>query len=63
MKKDNKEELPDDSGVKLKHPVTAEKKSKEGSAEVSFPQEFEEQLSMGIRMKPQPLVKRKKSES
>jgi hypothetical protein len=40
-------------------PVTSPKKNRQGGANSSLPQEYEEQLSTDIRMKPQPLVKPK----
>ncbi len=61
MKKNNKDRSPENSEAIKKEPVTSKKKIKQGGANSSFPQEYEEQRSMDIRMKPQPLVKPKKS--
>lgn len=43
-------------------PATSPKEDGQGSKNPSFPQEYEEQRSEEIRMKPQPLVKPKKAE-
>lgn len=42
-------------------PATAPTKDRQGGPNSSLPQEYEEQLSTDIRMKPQPYVKPKKS--
>ena len=44
-----------------KKSLTSEKKIEQGGENVNFPQEYEEQLGMDIRMKPQPLAMPKKS--
>lgn len=61
MKKNNKDKSTKNSGDIKKEPVTAANKIEQGGANSSFPQEYEEQLSMDIRMKPQPLVEPKKA--
>ncbi len=61
MKKNKKGRSPENSGAIKKEPVTSENKIEQGGANSSFPQEYEEQRSMDIRMKPQPFIKPKKS--
>jgi hypothetical protein len=56
MKKNNKDRLPDNSEAIKQERVTSKKKIKKGGANAIFPQEYEEQRSMDIRMKPQPFV-------
>jgi hypothetical protein len=41
-------------------PATSPKKDRQGGPNSNFSQEYEEQLSTDIRMKPQPFVKTKK---
>ena len=60
MKKDNKDVSPEDSEAIKQEPVTSKNKLKQGGANSSFPQEYEEQLGTDIRMKPQPFGKPKK---
>jgi hypothetical protein len=61
MKKNKIDRSTDNSdGIKKDH-ITSVKKNEQGGANSSFPQEYEEQRNMEIRMKPQPLVKHKKS--
>jgi hypothetical protein len=62
MKKNNKVRSPENSEAIKKETVTSMKKIEQGGENPSFPQEFEEQRSMAIRMKPQPLVSQKKVE-
>ncbi len=58
MKKNNKDKSPEKSVTKKKVPVITTKKGKPGSANSSFPQEYEEQQNIDIRMKPQPFKKK-----
>ncbi len=60
MSKNDKSRLPEDSEATKPEPVAATEKTEQGSANPSFPEEYEEQRSMKLRMKPQPLVKAKK---
>ena len=59
MKKNNKDKSLEDSLGTNKKSLTSEKKIEQGGENVNFPQEYEERLSMDIRMKPQPLAKKK----
>jgi hypothetical protein len=61
MKKNNKVRSPENSEAIKKETVTSMKKIEQEVTNSSFPQEFEEQRSMDIRMKPQPLAKPEKS--
>ncbi len=61
MKKNNKDRSSENSEAIKLEPVTSKKKLEQGRANSSFPQEYEEQRSMDIHMKPQPLVNPKKS--
>ncbi len=60
MKKNKKDKSHETSGAIKQEPVTSKKNLEQGSANASFPQEYEEQLSAAIRMKPQPFAKPKK---
>ena len=67
MKKNKKGKSPQNSEVKKRHAVTIEGFEKDnstsnepGAANPDFPQEYEEQVSTDIRMKPQPLIKPEK---
>jgi hypothetical protein len=60
MKKNNKVSSPKKSEDIKEEPETSSKKTKQGGANPTFPQEYEEQAGMDIRMKPQPFVKPKK---
>jgi hypothetical protein len=62
MKKTNKIRSTKSSEAIKKEPGTASKEIVERGANDSFPQEYEEQRSMDIRMVPQPFVKPAKSE-
>lgn len=55
MKKYNKDISSGDSETIKQDAATSTKKTGQGGANASFPQEYEEQLSADIRMKPQPL--------
>ncbi|MEO7486824.1 MAG: hypothetical protein ABIU77_06965 [Ferruginibacter sp.] len=61
MKKNNKESSIENNKTIHQEFPTPGKKLKQGGANANFPQEYEEERSMDIRMKPQPLVKPKKS--
>lgn len=60
MKKNNMTGSPKNIEPLKDAPATTPKKDAQGSKNSSFPQEYEEQRSEEIRMKPQPLVKPKK---
>ena len=60
MKKNNKDKSCEKSEVKKQDPITSKKKLYQGGININFPQEYEEQRSTDIRMKPQPYVKPKK---
>jgi hypothetical protein len=60
MKKNNKERLSENSEAIKQKPEISKKKLKQADEDLSFPEEYEEQRSMDIRMRPQPLVKTKK---
>ncbi len=61
MKKNHKDSSPKNKEPLKQTPVTSPKKDVQGGTNTSFPQEYEEQRSMEIRMKPQPLVNPQKS--
>lgn len=61
MKKNNTDKSPENSETIKQEPLTSTDKTEQGEANPSFPQEYEEQRSMDIRMKPQPLAKPEKS--
>ncbi len=56
MKKEDKDRSSENS-EDIKKETGSSKKIEQGGANSSFPQEYEEQQSMNIRMKPQPYVK------
>jgi hypothetical protein len=60
MKKNTKDSSPKNKKPLKQAPTTSPKKDGQGSKNLSFPQEYEEQLSEEIRMKPQPFEKPKK---
>ncbi len=60
MKKNNKDSFPKNKEPLKQAPAISPKKDGQGGANSNFPQEYEEQQSMDIRMKPQPFVKSKK---
>ncbi len=60
MKKNNMTGSPKNIEPLKDAPATSPGKDGQGSKNSSFPQEYEEQRSEEIRMKPQPLVKPKK---
>lgn len=60
MKNSKKEIAPDRSSTSTRKIETTKKKGVQKEANSSFPQEYEEQQNIDIRMKPQPLVKPKK---
>jgi hypothetical protein len=60
MKKNNKERLSENSEAIKQKPEISKKKLKQADEDLSFPEEYEEQRSMDIRMKPQPFVKSSK---
>lgn len=60
MKKNNMTGSPKNKKPLKDAPATSPKKDSQGSKNSNFPQEYEEQLSEEIRMKPQPLAKPKK---
>ena len=62
MKKDNKDTPLNNSDETNQKPETPLKTNKQGGANPTFPQEYEEQVGMDIRMKPQPYVKPEKRE-
>ena len=59
MKKDNKNKSSENSEA-IKKENSSSEKIEQGGANSSFPQEYEEERSIDIRMKPQPLVKPEK---
>lgn len=61
MKKDSNNVSPKTKMTLKKAPATSPEKDAPGVANPSFPQEYEEGLSINIRMVPQPLVKPKKT--
>lgn len=61
MKKNNKDKSTENSAGIHQEFHTPAKKVKQGGANESFPREYEEERSMDIRMKPQPLAKPKKN--
>ena len=62
MKKDKMTGAPKNKEPLKQAPATSPKKDEQGGANANFPQEYEEQVSPDIRMKPQPFIKQKKSE-
>jgi biopolymer transport protein ExbB/TolQ len=60
MKKNNKDRLPENNETMKQKPEISKKKLKQVEENLMFPEEYEEQRSMDIRMRPQPLVKTKK---
>lgn len=62
MEKNNKDGLPENSEPVEKQPLISTKKLNNGGANSSYPQEYEEQVSPDIRMKPQPFTEPKKDE-
>ncbi len=62
MKKDNKDKSVKISDSIKKEPETSSENTDQGGANQTFPQEYEEQASMDIRMKPQPYIKPKKKD-
>lgn len=61
MKHNNKDRSPEDSEAIQQESVTSTNKPEQGEANPNFPQEYEEQLSTDIRMKPQPLEAHEKT--
>ncbi|MEO7767636.1 MAG: hypothetical protein ABIS01_09430 [Ferruginibacter sp.] len=61
MKKNNMTGSPKTKEPLKEAPATSPKKDGQGGKNSNFPQEYEEQRSEEIRMKPQPFVKLKKS--
>ena len=61
MESNNKHQSPENSEIIEQETVTPTKEIANGDANPSFPQEYEEQLSSDIRMKPQLLINPKKS--
>jgi ribose 5-phosphate isomerase B len=61
MKKNKKDQSPENSEVKKRKTVRPAAEIQQGGENSSFPQEYEEQLSTGIRMKPQPLEAQEKT--
>jgi hypothetical protein len=61
MEKNNNVRSAENNEDIKKKTVTSMKKIEQEVTNSSFPQEFEEQRSMDIRMKPQPLAKPEKS--
>ncbi|MEO7309127.1 MAG: hypothetical protein ABIX01_01920 [Chitinophagaceae bacterium] len=59
MKKNTIDESSENSEAMEKETVTPPKKTEQGSANPSFPEEYEEQRSTDLRMIPQPLTKNK----
>ncbi len=62
MNKNKKNILPEDSEASKQEPVMSTDETEPGEANPSFPEEYEEQRSMALRMKPQPFDKTKKNE-
>jgi hypothetical protein len=62
MKKNNKHKSPEKSEIREKEPVRASNIREPGGENSNFPEEYEEQRSMDIRMKPQPYIKPEKSQ-
>lgn len=60
MKKDNKTIIPQNKKALKQEPESSATKNEQIETNKSFPQEYEEQRSMDIRMKPQPYIKPKK---
>ena len=60
MKKTTTDNSSENSEVINKGPQTSAKKLSEGGLNSNQPQEYEEQVSPNIRMKPQPFIKPKK---
>ncbi|CAN5276301.1 hypothetical protein BH09BAC2_BH09BAC2_02200 [soil metagenome] len=60
MKKNSNDGSPKNKEPLKQAPATSPKKDRQGGKNSSFPQEYEEERSMNIRMVPQPLVKPKK---
>jgi hypothetical protein len=63
MKKNKKDKSPESSEVKNRKTVRPAADIEQGGENPSFPQEYEEQLSNDIRMKPQPLEVQEKTTS
>jgi hypothetical protein len=61
VKKNNKDSSPKNKKPLKQAPATSPDKDRQGSKNSSFPQEYEEQLSTNIRMKPQPFIKPEKN--
>jgi hypothetical protein len=59
MKKNIAEKLPANNEAINKDRLSPDKKLNEGGLNSKFPQEYEEQVSPNIRMKPQPFNKKK----
>ena len=61
MKKNNNDKSPENNEVKKRKTVRPAADIEQGGENSSFPQEYEEQLSNAIRMKPQPLEVQEKT--